>query len=166
MDSLLYKLYRQDQSERRKVFGRNGDKDASKEDIRRLERQDVQRQKILEAYLKKYLLKTAKEYYWVAMLFQHGKKVKDYQRAHRYAEKSRKLGYNPAAWLSAATLDRYLKSLGRRQKFGTQFHQRLDGEWRLWPILKRTTDQDRAKYGVESLELLLEFAKTLNKNRS
>lgn len=165
MDSLLYKLYRQDQSERRKVFGRDGDKDASKEDIRWLERQDIQRQKILEEYLKKYPLKTAEEYYWVAMLFQHGKKIKDYRKAHQYAEKSRRLGYKPAAWLSAATLDRYLKSFGRCQKFGTQYYQRRNGRWILWPVLKRTTDQERAQFGVEPLKELLAFEDRLNGNR-
>ncbi len=138
-------LYLEDQRERKRVFGIHGTKTTNKKDIRELGRNDEKRLYELRAYLRSNTLKTGREFYVAAMLLQHGKKPAHYKKAHMYANASAKLGYTPALWLTAATLDRYLKSLGRQQKYGTQFYQDGKNHWKIWPYLKNTTDEERKK---------------------
>jgi hypothetical protein len=59
-------------------------------------------------------------------------------------------GYSDALWIYAATLDRYLMSLGEPQKFGTQYTQ-MDGEFKQYPVDPATTDAERARYNVPPL---------------
>ena len=56
------------------------------------------------------------------MIFQHGTKPEDYLLAHVLATAALRKGGAPLApGLVAATLDRYLQSIGQPQVFGTQF---------------------------------------------
>lgn len=160
--TLPHILYLQDQRERKRVFGIHGTKAADEEEIRKLERNDEKRLRELGLYLRSHALKKSRDLYAAAMLLQHGSKSSDYKKAHAYASASARLGYKPALWLTAATLDRYLKSLGRKQKYGTQFYQDKKHHWKLWPYLQKTTDEERKKYGVEPLNKLFDFAKKLN----
>ena len=57
------------------------------------------------------------------------------------------MGSNVTKWLYAATLDRYLLSQGKKQKFGSQFIQK-DDTWELAPLDNSITDEERAKYYV------------------
>lgn len=158
-------LYQADQRDRRRVFGASGTKSAPKNLIRDLMRKDEQRRRQLENYLKRHALKTGRDHYYAAMLFQHGNTKEHYWKAKSFAAKSVRMGYTPALWLTAATLDRYLKSLGRRQKYGTQFYLGRDGTWKIWPYSKRTTDEERNRYHVEPLKTLFAYAKRLNQER-
>ncbi|HVZ58478.1 MAG TPA: SEL1-like repeat protein [Patescibacteria group bacterium] len=56
---------------------------------------------------------------YLALLFQHGDTVKDYEKAHNFAKKAVEMGSNVTKWLYAATLDRLLVAQGKPQKFGT-----------------------------------------------
>jgi hypothetical protein len=162
MSKQPWELYKEDQRDRRRVFGVDGTKSASEEAIHDLEVRDAKRQSDLNRFLKKHQLKTGKDFYAAAMLLQHGNISKDYLRAHQFAQKASKLNYKPALWLEAATYDRYLKSLGRKQKFGTQFYLTRKGIWKIWPYSMKTTDVDRKHYGVESLKDLKTYEKRLN----
>lgn len=64
---------------------------------------------------------TAQDVFFVAFLFQHGQKSEDYMKAHTLALEAEKRGVEEAKWLSAATQDRYLVSIGEPQIWGTQF---------------------------------------------
>lgn len=66
-------------------------------------------------------IRSAKDYYYAAFIFQHGQTPSDYLYAHVLAVTAVNKGLHNAIWLSAATLDRYLQSIGQPQIFGTQF---------------------------------------------
>lgn len=75
-----------------------------------------------------------------------------YKRAHEYAKKAIKLGSNVTKWLYAASLDRWLVSQGKPQKFGTQYDT-LTGI--ISDYDPSTSDQERSKYGVLPLSELI-----------
>lgn len=66
-------------------------------------------------------LRSGEDYFRAAFVFQHGRTPDDYLLAHSLATTAAARGYRPAAWIAAATLDRYLQSIGQKQIFGTQF---------------------------------------------
>lgn len=58
-----------------------------------------------------------------------------------------------ARWLYAASYDRILVHDGKPQKFGTQFRINDKGEFEpATPVDPNTTDEERAMYGIPSLE--------------
>lgn len=66
-------------------------------------------------------LHSANDYYHAAFIFQHGQQPDDYLLAHTLAVVAASLGRKDATWIAAATLDRYLMSVGQKQIYGTQF---------------------------------------------
>ena len=90
-------------------------------------------------------LSTANDYYHAAMIFQHGEKPDEFLFAHELAVASLALGNQNARWLVAATEDRFLKSLGRKQRFGTQFGKdNNDTNWKLHDMDAGVNDDLRA----------------------
>jgi hypothetical protein len=67
------------------------------------------------------LLRAADDYYYAAMVFQHGEAPEDYLLAHALAMAAQAAGRPDAAWTAAATLDRFLQNVDRAQIFGTQY---------------------------------------------
>lgn len=65
-------------------------------------------------------LQSGADFYYAAFIFQHGNEPDDYLLAHTLSMAALARGYD-AAWISAATLDRYLQSIGTPQIFGTQY---------------------------------------------
>lgn len=66
-------------------------------------------------------LTTAQDLHDAAFVFQHGDKPEHYLLAHILAIEAIAKGDTNALWIAAATLDRYLQSIGQPQVFGTQF---------------------------------------------
>lgn len=72
---------------------------------------------------------TVEDYYYAAMIFNHGNGEDDLSKAHNYATKSKNMGYfagitySGNTWLFAATYDRLQleSSVPKPQKFGTQY---------------------------------------------
>ena len=67
------------------------------------------------------LLRAADDYYYAAMVFQHGEAPEDYLLAHAFAMAAQAGGRPDAAWIAAATFDRFLHNIDRAQIFGTQY---------------------------------------------
>jgi hypothetical protein len=67
------------------------------------------------------LLRAADDYYFAAMVYQHGEAPEDYLLAHVFAMVAQAAGRPDAAWIAAATLDRFLRNVDRAQIFGTQY---------------------------------------------
>ena len=88
--------------------------------------------------------------HYVAYLLQHGSTQTDYKLAHKYAKKAVEMGSNVTKWLYAATLDRWLVSQGKKQKFGTQF-KKVNGKWILLPLDGSISDEKRKEFGVPPL---------------
>jgi len=93
--------------------------------------------------------------HYLALLLQHGNSSDDFKLAHKYAKKAVNMGSNVTKWLYAATLDRYLLSIGEKQKFGTQFDLSGD-EPKLAPYDDSITDLERADYGVAPIKKAVE----------
>ncbi len=73
-------------------------------------------------------LRSGEDFYHAAFVFQHGNEPGDYLKAHALALIAAARGKSAATWIAAATLDRYLQSIGQPQIYGTQF-QNKDGAW-------------------------------------
>ena len=82
-----------------------------------------------QAMLDAGLLHSGEDYYHAAFVFQHGSEPADYLKAHALAVIAAARGKPSASWIAAATLDRYLQSIGQPQIYGTQFQTR-DGKTR------------------------------------
>ncbi len=93
-------------------------------------------------------LRSGDDYYRAAFVFQHGHGADDYLLAHVLASVAIARGRADATWISAATLDRYLQNIGRKQIMGTQFMTR-DGATTQEPYERAlVSDALRAALGV------------------
>ena len=81
------------------------------------------RDKMREARVKELYtrgqLRTGKDYHRAAMVLQHAQTPEDYLLAHEPCVIAIFKGVD-ARWLAAASEDRFLRSIGRPQRFGTQ----------------------------------------------
>jgi hypothetical protein len=66
-------------------------------------------------------LRSGDDFFHAAFIFQHGSQPEDYLLAHSLATVAIGRGRPDATWIAAATLDRYLQSIGQKQVYGTQF---------------------------------------------
>ena len=103
-------------------------------------------------------INTASDYYRAALVLQHGAAPEDNLLAHELAIVAVRKGYAAqAAWLVAASEDRFLQSIGRKQRFGTQLAEVpivVDGS---------VTDRLRAEFSVPSLAEEQKQAKASNR---
>ena len=83
--------------------------------------QDRERREATRDLLDAGAVKTADDFWRAAFIFQHGDTADDYLLAHALAVTAVAKGKADAAWIAAATLDRYLQNIGRSQIYGTQF---------------------------------------------
>ncbi|MGY2732979.1 hypothetical protein [Sphingomonas sp. UYP23] len=74
-------------------------------------------------------LHSADDFYHAAYVYQHGDLPEDYLTAHALAVIAAARGKPEAAWIAAATLDRYLQSIGQPQIYGTQFRRSTGSDW-------------------------------------
>jgi hypothetical protein len=112
---------------------------------------DGKRRLATKSLLQKGELHTGHDFENAALVFQHSDKPDDYLLAHALAMVAVSKGQKGAVWISAATLDRYLQSIGRPQIFGTQFST-LPGKLTTQEPYNRTlvSDSLRGYMGVPS----------------
>ena len=169
----LRQLFEQDQAIRRAWTGAGP---ASFQFFLRLLWNDWRRRRRLRRLIQSGALQAGEDYYRAAMLLQHSPRVGDYWQAHQLSERV-ELGYRPARWLAAASLDRWLLARGLPQKYGTQYVPAGRPRWmwwawwsvrrvRLWDVDPTTTDDERHAFGVPSLAEALAQAETLLDPRS
>ncbi len=98
-------------------------------------------------------LRTANDYYHSAMILQHGEAPEDFLLAHEFGVVAMATGrMDPKTrWLAAASEDRFLMSIGRAQRFGTQFHSEGAGPVRLYTVSDDVTDGFRRLMAVPAL---------------
>jgi hypothetical protein len=113
---------------------------------------DRARRERVKALFAEGRLITAEDYYHAAMILQHGDIPEEFLLAHEFAVAALVKGNDAAAWLAAATEDRFLTNIGRPQRFGTQFKADGDGPWRLEPVDPTMTDELRRVMGAPPLE--------------
>ena len=83
-------------------------------------RANARREKV-RALLAAGELKTDEDFHEAAFILQHGENTADCLFAHVLAMEAVLKGSDEAKWIEAATLDRYLQSIGQPQVFGTQY---------------------------------------------
>ena len=114
-DSEIHRLRVADQDDRR------GSMSKSKAEWDQLAQRDAIRLKRAKEIYQSGGLVTGSDYFDAALIFQHGSAPDDYLLAHVLCTVAVVKGDTDAPWLSAATLDRYLQSIQRKQIFGTQY---------------------------------------------
>ena len=122
-------------------------------------RDEVRQKRVRELYMAGEL-KTGKDYFNAGMIFQHGEKPEDYLLCHELcvtavfkSGRSERASWLPTAkWLAAASYDRFLLSIGRAQRFGTQFSSEgPNSPMRLDKMEEGITDELRKVWGVPPL---------------
>ena len=89
--------------------------------------------------------------YYAALVLHHGGELDEVWQGYELARRSAEMGYRPARWLTAATVDRWLMYQGRPQKYGTQIVP--DGHrFRVWDVDPEITDAERIAWDVRPLE--------------
>jgi len=131
-----------------------------------LEKEDqTRRERVLEL-LQNQEIKTAKDYYHAAMIFQHGTRVADSRLAYSLAWISVTLDPldDKARWLSAAAWDRMMMKQEQPQWYGTQFTRKNETRnWELYDMAKdAVTDEEREAMNVPPLSEAMEQLKQNN----
>ncbi len=130
----------------------------------------IQRDRVRLARVKEIIaagaVKTANDHFMAAMLLQHGTTPDVYRAAGALALRAAELDpeNKRAAWLAAAAEDRYLWSVDKPQKYGTQFKQ-VDGVWTIEPIDATVTDAERVKRNVPPLAEAKRRAEAMNQKK-
>ncbi|WP_191555010.1 hypothetical protein [Brevundimonas aurantiaca] len=110
---------------------------------------DAARRVQTRALLDAGALKTGTDYRAAAFVFQHGSTPEDYLLAHSLAVAAVAKGDADAAWIAAATLDRYLQMTDKPQIYGTQTRKTRDAPATLEPYDRALVpDSLRAVFGV------------------
>ncbi len=94
---------------------------------------DVERHAAVRKLLSSGKLKTGKDFYYAALIFQHSVTPDDLVVAHTLAVTAATKGESGGKWLAAATMDRYLWRIKQPQVFGTQFQKEANGRWTMSP---------------------------------
>jgi len=83
-------------------------------------RRDKKRvERVLYLYSKDSINKPQDKFY-AAIILQHGNNPEHYKLAHNLANQAKESNIEYAEWLSKATYDRWMLSIGKEQKYGTQ----------------------------------------------
>jgi hypothetical protein len=98
-------------------------------------------------------LRTAVDFYRAAMVLQHGQVAEDFLLAHELCVVAIALGKSDRAtrWLAAASEDRFLMTLGRPQRFGTQYRSEGSQPMRLYDVGEGVTDELRTLMATPTL---------------
>ncbi len=84
---------------------------------------DAERLAEAKAMLERSEIRSGADYFRAAFIFHHSREADDILKAHVLATAALAQGYQDAAWIAAASLDRYLQGAGRPQIYGTQYIQ-------------------------------------------
>jgi len=94
-------------------------------------------------------LRTGSDWLHAALILQHSGEPDDYLLAHEMCVAALVQGEKGAKWLVAATEDRFLMGIGRKQRFGTQYEPATEpGKFRLAPTDPQVTDELRVALGA------------------
>lgn len=160
-NSELAELYEADQAVRK------GFLQLSPEKLKELMNDDPKRRaRVMELY-HAAALKTPHDYYRAAMILQHGTAPDHFLLAHELAVVSASRGNNKARWLAAATEDRFLKSIGRKQRFATQYGKDnlKDPKFKIYPVDHDVEDSLRTAMNCPPLEQAQQRLDQLNHGR-
>ncbi|MBI4376328.1 MAG: hypothetical protein HY549_07740 [Elusimicrobia bacterium] len=110
----LQELFEADQKDRQRIYD-------SVEAVKDLQHRDAMRRRLVSEMIDAAQVNTPNDLYHASVIFQHGREPRDFLTAHRLAVLAAIKEHKKARWLCAATLDRFLMSVGLPQFYGTQF---------------------------------------------
>ncbi len=98
-------------------------------------------------------VRTGADYYHAALVLQHGERAEDYLLAHEFCVAAMMLGKSDieSASLGAAAEDRFLMTIGRAQRFGTQYRADGKGPMQLYRVEPGVSDELRRLMAVPPL---------------
>ncbi|WP_444944193.1 hypothetical protein ACJJIK_03255 [Microbulbifer sp. ZKSA006] len=131
-----------------------------------LDQQDKDRREEALKMLANGRIRSAKDYYHSALIFQHGNNSEDIRLAHALATIAAILAKDKseANWLKAASWDRLMMNLDQPQWYGTQFVKDKSGNWNLYKVDPDiVSDQQRIDWSVRTLAESKAMEKSLNK---
>jgi hypothetical protein len=145
------------------MFGRGEVRGFKTLDWKPISARDAERREAVSKLLAEGGIQSADDNFFASLIFQHGDRPRDYLLAHVLSETAVVKGKTVARWMAAATLDRYLHSIGQPQVFGTQFFKN-GNLWTMDPYDKVVlSDPERALWCVVPLarqdEVLAEYQK-------
>ena len=138
-------FYQADQADRQNI------QQLTPDQLSEIAARDEQRRARVMEMVGRGQLQSAEDYFHAAMVLQHGKEPEEYLLAHELATIAGFKDHKIGKWLSAATLDRFLHSLGRPQQFATQYRREENGVWTLEPLDRSLPETIRAEDGVPPL---------------
>jgi len=110
-------------------------------------------------------LHTGADYYCAAMILQHCATPEDYLLAHELCVVALSLGEDRAKWLAAASEDRFLMSIDRPQRFGTQYRSdSVVASIKLYRYDESVTDALRAMMDVPSIDAAIAQEAAMNED--
>jgi hypothetical protein len=118
-------------------------------------------QRVIDLYARG-AIQDSRDNFHAALVLLYGEKSAHYDLARTFAHRAAKLGELRAWTLKAMAWDRWLLSLGKPQRFGTQIIKQ-GGQWSLGAIDTEINDLDRAVYGVPPLYVQLQRAAQLQR---
>lgn len=151
----LARLYAEDQADRTPPSGEIDWNAVAPRDAARLAR--------IKTLCRSQALRTGRDYFHAAMILQHAHEPDDYLLAHELCVVAASQGVRQAKWLAAASEDRFLMSLNRPQRFGTQY--RIDqptGRWSLYELASDLPDSVRRALNVPALSKAKAHVQTMN----
>lgn len=139
-DTEIHRLFLEDQRDR----GDNRNHEKFTVSVEQVIANDAARRKRVHELLEQGVLQTGADFHDAAFIYQHGDQPGDYLLAHILAVAAVSKGDPRGRWISAATLDRYLQSIGEPQVFGTQYLSRGYAEYlRQAKAARKTAQGDR-----------------------
>lgn len=155
----LGELYESDQKDRKN--------DIDKIDWNAISVRDSERQVKIMLMLRHGSIKTAKEYWQAAVIYQHGSTIEQIKIAYSFAQIAMALDpdMKAARWLAAASWDRIMVQSKLPQWYGTQFTKSsATGKWELYEINESIiSDEERMKFDIPPLKLIREQIEGMNK---
>ena len=155
-NSELRDMFEQDQA------ARSGD--SFQKDAEQIHAFDAMRRLRVLRLLDDGAAQTPHDFFHAAMVLQHGDSPLDYKLSNELCKRAVAMdpNFKAAKWLSAASWDRYLHSIGKPQIYGTQFTI-VDGKYYLMKAdLAQVTDEERKAVGTRTIEEIKEFLKKQN----
>lgn len=141
--------------------------DQASQSGKKVARTDEERIKIVMALIGQGTLLVPEDRFNAALILQHtgltfcdkrlvSRSSDNYLLAHHLFKSAFEAGYKDARSLVAASIDRYLSFTEGYQKYGTnRIINQETGKEELIPIDRKTSDTERAKYGVPPLSEIL-----------
>jgi hypothetical protein len=130
-----------------------------------VQERDRERLKRVAALLDQGKAQTGDDFFYAAMVYQHGQTPEEYLRAHELAVLAAAKGNKGGIWLSAASLDRYLQKIGKPQVFGTQYFRKDGDPWSQEPYDRSMSDTFRAQFNVPPIAKQEEQLKKMNESK-